>query len=475
MAIAPTAQDLAAPNEEAQSPQSSLPWPSEKAGFYALFCIIFATFLNFFDLAVFGMLAERMKKSFEISDTMLGFVQGPASVIAYVIVGIPLARLVDLFPRKYVLSGGIALIGTITALGGLAQSFGQFVGSRLFVGASGAANGPGSYSLLVDYFRPLRIPLVFALLQLGFILGQSLGTWGGGHLLAWTDTWAPQTNFMGLTVFSWQWIMVMAGLPGLLAALMFLLVKEPPRRSPPSAASIVPPGASFGRRFALLMGWDAAKEIWKRKGVFLPLFAALALSAVESQGLPPWRVPFIARTYGWKEVEIANLLGPLLLVAMLSGIAAGGAFISWMGKRYKDANIRATTIIFACTTTVTIAGPLMPTAELAIGCMVLGTFFGLAGAPAQNAAVQRIVPNHMRGQVTALYLFMFTFFGAMGSFVIGGVSDFVVGDPAKIWQALLITAIIFLPTATFFMWRGIRPYREEVERIEAAEAAAKAA
>ena len=25
-----------------------------------------------------------------------------------------------------------------------------------------------------------------------------------------------------------------------------------------------------------------------------------------------------------------------------------------------------------------------------------------------------------------------------------------------------------MPTATFFMWRGIRPYREEVERLEAA-------
>ena len=51
--------------------------------------------------------------------------------------------------------------------------------------------------------------------------------------------------------------------------------------------------------------------------------------------------------------------------------------------------------------------------------MALGMFFGLAGAPAQNAAIQRIVPNEMRGQVTALYLFMFTFFGAMGSLVIG--------------------------------------------------------
>jgi hypothetical protein len=69
--------------------------------------------------------------------------------------------------------------------------------------------------------------------------------------------------------------------------------------------------------------------------------------------------------------------------------------------------------------------------------------------------------------VTALYLFMFTFIGAMGSGVIGFVSTFVVGNDQKRWEAILITAVIFLPTATFFMGRGIRPYREEVERVEA--------
>jgi len=54
----------------------------------------------------------------------------------------------------------------------------------------------------------------------------------------------------------------------------------------------------------------------------------------------------------------------------------------------------------------------------------------------------------------------------MGSGVIGFVSTFVVGNDQKIWEAILITAIVFLPTATFFMYRGIRPYREEVERLE---------
>ncbi|MXO59028.1 MFS transporter [Altererythrobacter salegens] len=464
MAIAPTAGEPSVTTSETVTGQ---PWPSESRGWFALFVVVFATFVTFFDQTVFGMLSERMKQSFGISDSTLGLLQGPVTVVAYVIVGIPLARLVDIFPRKYVLGASIAVLGSIMALGGLAQSFRQLVFTRLFVGAASSANGPGSYSLLVDSFRPFRIPLVFALLQLGFIGGTSLGAIIGGQMIGYTSTLPETISFLGLPIFNWQLVLLMIGAPGLVAGLLYMLVKEPPRRSPPEASALTAPDAPLARKFAAFMGWDALKAIWARKAVFLPLFGALAMSAIESQGLIPWRVPFIARTYGWNEAEIGALLGTLFLFAMLAGITVGGIFVTWMGKRYKDANIRATAIIFVCTTTVTIVTPLMPTAELAIGMMALGTFFGLAGAPAQNAAIQRIAPNAMRGQVSAFYLFMFTFFGALGSWVIGAVSTYIVGDEQQLWKALLITGVAFLPLATFLMWRGIRPYREEVERLEA--------
>lgn len=448
-------------------PAVDLPWPSEAAGFYALFVIILATFLAFFDQTVFGMLAERIKASFHLGDAALGFVLGPATVLAYVFIGIPLARLVDIYPRKYVLSAGIAIIGAITALGGLAQSFGQFVATRLLVGAGGSAHGPGSYSMLADFFRPLRIPLVFALLQLGFILGLTLGTWGGGQLIQLTGHWPATSQIMGLTIFNWQWILIIIGVPGLVTAILFLFVREPPRRNHPDIEPLVPAHASFGRKLIAFTGLDALRAINLRGGAFYPLFAALALAAVESQGINSWRVPFIHRTYGWSEAQIGNALAPMLLVGMLLGITFGGIFVTWLGKRHKDANIRAAAILFTCTTVTAIAAPLMPSAELALGCMALGVMFGLAGAVPQNAAIQRIAPNEMRGQVTAVYLFMFTFFGALGSYVIGAVAQYVVVDPERIWLALLITAIAFLPAATFFMYRGIRPYREEVARLEA--------
>jgi MFS family permease len=463
-AVTPLTADPDVPGADAAV---EMPWPSERAGFYALFVIILATFLSFFDMTVFGMLAERIKTSFQLGDAALGFVLGPATVLAYVFIGIPLARLVDIYPRKYVLSAGIAIIGSITALGGLAQTFGQFVATRLFVGAGGSAHGPGSYSMLADFFRPMRIPLVFALLQLGFILGLTLGTWGGGQLIALTSTWPATSSVMGLTIFNWQWILIIVGVPGLLVTGLFLLVKEPPRRSSPEFERLVPEHASLGRRIVAFTGLDALRAINMRGRAFYPLFAALALAAVESQGINSWRVPFILRTYGWSEVQIGNTLAPMLLVGMLLGITLGGFFVTWLGKRHKDANIRAAAILFCCTTVMAIAAPLMPTAELALVCMAMGVMFGLAGAVPQNAAIQRIAPNEMRGQVTAVYLFMFTFFGALGSYVIGFVAQYVVGDPGRLWQALLITALMFLPAATFFMYRGIRPYREEVERLEA--------
>ena len=106
--------------------------------------------------------------------------------------------------------------------------------------------------------------------------------------------------------------------------------------------------------------------------------------------------------------------------------------------------------------------------------MAIATMFGLAGAPAQNAAVQRVAPQAMRGQVTAFYLFMFTFFGAMGSFVIGSVAQRVIGDESQLWKAIFLTAVVLLPLATISMWRACKPYREEIERLEASEAKAAA-
>jgi MFS family permease len=441
-------------------------WPSSPARYWALFAIIFATFLTFFDQTVFGMLAEQIKKDFGLTDGQLGFLGGPASIICYLFVGIPLARLADIWPRKYVLSAGAAVVGLVTALGGLAQNFVQFVGSRVFLAAGGSAHAPSSYSLIADAFPPRIITRAFALLQFGFIGGLTLGPLIGGQLIALTVHWEP-SHLFGLRIFGWQWILIWIGAPSIVAALLFLTVREPQRQAPISGIEQPPANAPLGRKIVTFMGWDAAKAIHATGRVYYPLFAALALSATEVFGLQFWRTPFMMRTFGWTPAEIGAALFIPVLIGSLAGLVLGGILVELLAKRYRDANVRAAFICFCGTTVCTLAGLLMPTGWGSIIAFGFGGMFGLAGAVPQNAAIQRVAPNAMRGQVTAFYLFMFTFFGAMGSWVIGLVAQYIVVDPQRLREALLLTAGALLPLACFLMFRAMKPYREEISRLEA--------
>ena len=238
------------------------PWPSPAAAYYGLGVIILATMLNFFDAQVFGIMGQRIKVDLHLTDEQLGFLIGPANVMFYVLVGIPMARLVDIYPRKIVLACGIAIIGGITALGGLAQNFRQLFSSRMLVGAGGSAHAPGAYSMLADYFPPARLPRAIGWLQLGYIGGSSLGIFLGGHLVSWAAAW-PVSHWMGLSIHGWQLILIMVGAPGLLISVLLLLAKEPPRRGTMTHGESLPVSVVL-------------REIWSRRAIYLPLFLGLA-------------------------------------------------------------------------------------------------------------------------------------------------------------------------------------------------------
>jgi MFS family permease len=76
----------------------------------------------------------------------------------------------------------------------------------------------------------------------------------------------------------------------------------------------------------------------------------------------------------------------------------------------------------------------------------------------------------MRGRVTAIYLFVFIVFGAIGGQLIGSVTQRVFHNDADLWKSIVLTASILLPLAAFTISRGIKPYGREVVRLEQLEA-----
>jgi MFS family permease len=310
--------------------------------------------------------------------------------------------------------------------------------------------------MLADLFPPAKLPRAIGFLQLGFIGGNALGIFLGGLLISAAATW-PVSHWQGLTIHGWQWILMMVGAPGLVISGLLLLAIEPKRR-----------GASGHGALPVM---DVLREIKARRAIYGPLFIGLAFSATQAIGVQAWRTPFMIRTYGWNEAEIGRWMGLMFLVSSLLGAVFGTLFVEWLSKRYKDANVRASTILFAIAAPFEIIAPLMPSGGLALLCLGVAGMCGLASAVPQNAAIQRITPNAMRGQVTAIYLFMFIVFGALGSQLIGSVTQRVFRSDADLWKSIVLTASILMPLAALAISRGIKPYGREVERLEGEAAA----
>ena len=117
----------------------------------------------------------------------------------------------------------------------------------------------------------------------------------------------------------------------------------------------------------------------------------------------------------------------------------------------------------------------MPNPWVSLFCAGMTGLCGLAGAAPQNAAIQSVTPNQMRGQVTALYLFVFTVIGqGLGPSFISFFTDFVIRDESNIRLSMAVTAAFMTPIAALIIWLGVKPYGRAIAELKAREAAGQA-
>ena len=456
----PTVGDVEA---SAGAAQSSQPWPKASVAWYAV--TVFALVLMFgqLDQGVIGLLITPIKKDFNLADWQISCLTGLAPSLFFVVIGIPLSRFVDTHTRKYVLAAGIGVCSVMTSLCGLAQGFWSLFGLRVFVGGGTAVNGPGSYSMLADFFPRPRLPLAIYFLQIGFILGTGVPGILGAYAVSQLSH-TPVQHWMGLTIHYWQLVFLAVGVPALLGALLLLTVPEPPRRG----------GMQHGAQPAAPI-WSIVGYLFKHWRLYAPMFFGLAFSAMETYGTLQWRVPFLERTYGWSIPKAALALGVSSILFQLVGLVVGSWVTKLLTRKYDDANVRVVAIFYTLTPIFAIAGPLMPNPWVSLFCAGMTGLCGLAGAAPQNAAIQSVTPNQMRGQVTALYLFVFTVIGqGLGPSFISFFTDFVIRDESNIRLSMAVTAAFMTPIAALIIWLGVKPYGRAIAELKAREAAGQA-
>jgi predicted MFS family arabinose efflux permease len=105
---------------------------------YALGLLLVIYVFNFVDRSILSILLQPIKTEFQPSDTALGLLSGIAFAAIYSTLGIPIALWADRGSRKTIISLALFVWSAMTALCGLAQSFGQLLLARIGVGVGEA-------------------------------------------------------------------------------------------------------------------------------------------------------------------------------------------------------------------------------------------------------------------------------------------------------------------------------------------------
>ena len=431
----------------------SVPWPSPARAWLAVALLNLAYLVAFADRIILSLLIGPIQSDLGLTDTQIGLLSGIAFGLCFTLCGLPAGWLVDRAPRVRLIAAGIAFWSLATAACGLVRGFPALFAARLAVGVGEATLHPAANSTIADLFPPAKRPRAYAAYMMAGAAGTFVAFLGGGALVsALGEAGTRDWPLLG-TLRPWQEVFVIVGLPGVLLALLLLLVvREPARRQ---RANAVKP------TFADLTGL-----LKQNRATFACTMLGAPILLVGSYALVTWLSVFFGRVHGWTPGEtgvrfaltagVAGIVGTLALGRLIERLQARGladaTFLVCLGGGL-ILNLCGAAAMFASSPWV------------ALALLTVSGFFLLAPGLAAMACVNEITPNELRGQVSALYtLAAGLITNTLGPFMVGVLTDSVFGDPARINHslALLLTVSAFLGGSLILV--GLRPYRLSVAR-----------
>lgn len=274
---------------------------------YTLATLLLVFVFSHIDRNILNILVEPIKAELGVSDTVMGWLTGPAFAVFYATLAIPVARYADRGSRKAIIVVGLILWSVVTAAQGLVRVFWHLVVARIFVGIGEATTSPASHSMISDYYPPARRAVPLSIFAAGGHIGMMAGYMFGGVINDW----------MG-----WRTAFVAVGLPGLLVALVFwFTVREPRRGQAETVSDDEEP--SFREVIGYLI----------RRPAFRHLNYSAVLYVVAIYGFNVWGPAFLMRVHGLSTSEAGLSFGPVTGIAGFLGTLASGALSDRMTTR----------------------------------------------------------------------------------------------------------------------------------------------
>ncbi len=382
--------------------------------YWMLIVILLVAVSGSIDRTILSTLGQAIKQEMRLTDAQLGWMIGPPFAIFYAALGLPIARIAERKSRTWVIAASVLVWSVMTTFCGFAQGFAQMFLFRIGVGVGEAGGQPASASLISDYFPPIRRPFAFAIYGLGIPLGSMIGGIGGG--------WVAQH-------YGWRAAFFWVGVPGLiLAALAAFTVKEAPRgHSEGVQVAAAPPSLAA-----------AIKLLWAKRS-FRNLLIGAALANLATNGILPFTVPFLVRTFHLPTAKAGLLFGIVSGVAGGLGALAGGYAATVMAKRDRRWYMFTPAIGLLLAAPVYWVAFSQGTYQAAAAVLFVAVMFHFAYTSPTYATAQNFVEPRMRASVQAILGISMTLVGSgLGPVLSGMVSDrfatraFTLGEYARL-------------------------------------------
>lgn len=409
---------------------------------YVLVAMFVMYSFNYLDRYILSMLLQPIKQDLGASDTMMGFLTGPAFAVLYAAAGLPIARLADRTSRRTILAIAFATWSACTAVSGFARSTSQLALARIGVGIGEAGGTAPAHSLISDYFPPQARARALSVFQLGVYVGTFFGIYAGGVLAE---------------SIGWRQTFLVVGLPGLgLALLLRLTVREPPRGHL-DAASAARAEVPLGETLRAL--WRLPSFRWLTLGAGLASFAGTGFGA--------WVPTLFVRVHGMSLAEVGGSYAWYNVPPALVGTLFTGWLADRLGRRDTRWLLGVAALGVLLSLPFLIGICLWPDARVAMAFAIPSGLLGAGWAPAVYAAGQNLAPPHMRATVAALIVLSLTLLGqGAGPQVVGLLNDALAprfGDEAVRYSLVIVLSTSLVGAALLAL--AARHYRRDVSAL----------
>ena len=435
-----------------QANVAARPWPRPGLAWFAVSILVLAFVFSFIDRIIIALLVEPLKADLGLSDTDLGLLQGFAFAIFYALVGLPIGRWADRYSRRAIIGIGIFLWSLMTAACGLARSFMELFLARVGVGVGEAALSPAAYSMIADYFPPRQLGRAIGVFQSGAFFGAGIAFLVGGIVIRLVSGSEDLVLPLIGAVRPWQMVFFIVGLPGIFVAALMFAVREPERRG---TLAVQQRGIPLGE----VLAW-----VNSRRRVFLAHFCGFALLAVPITTILTWAPTHFIRSLGYAPPKAALTLGLILIVLSPAGVYSGGWLADfWQSRGRSDATLRVGILAAGLLLPLSLLATNVADPQLAVLLFCPFIFCASLAMAMAPAALQLVVPNQMRAQVSATWMLVLNIITAgIGPTAVGFISDLLYPDAQGIGRSMALVNAVSVPLAALALWSGLKAFRQAV-------------